>query len=184
MAVQSDLIEQIFRRVGSSKQISNTVKKGSLITFNYTFYKNDPYPLVIASRVNIGSKIWGINLHYLTFNYIKKTLSNCDNPFFSYAGSIKGDSYLQNAYRSYKWSGIRQIKVLDCDVLLDTMGTVRSIDPAEVEIIRRNAEEQINKQINPKANEVNLKTLNNIQQEAPTGIIPTIQNVPSINDPE
>ncbi len=184
MAVPNDLIEQIFRRVGSNKQLSNAVKKGSLITFNYTFFKNDPYPLVIASTVNPGSKIWGINLHYLTFNYIKKTLRNCNNPFFSYAGSIKGDSFLQNAYRSYKWSGIKQIKVLDCDVLLDAIGTTRGIDPAEVEIIRKNAEEQINKQINPKANEVNLKTLNNIQQDAPTGIIPTVPNVPSINDPE
>lgn len=184
MAVPSNLIEQIFRRVGSNKQISNVVKKGSLITFNYTFYKNDPYPLVIASQVNPGNKIWGINLHYLTFNYIKKILKNCENPFFSYSGSIKGDSYLQNSYRSYKWAGIRQIKVLDCNVLLDAIGTSRSIDPAEVEIIRRNAEEQINKQINPKANEVNLKTLNNIQQEAVPGIIPTVQNVPSINDSE
>jgi hypothetical protein len=131
------------------------VGKGSLVTFNYTFWRNDAYPLVVVSDNDLArGKLWGVNLHYLTFPYVKGLLAmSSGNPNFSYA-SISGDEYLKKSFRSYKWSGIRQVKVLDPSFLLNTMQMVRSFDPAEVQIIRRNVQEQIRTQINPKASQV------------------------------
>lgn len=181
MAVPSKIIEQIFRPVGGLKQTTKAVTKGSLITFNYMYWKHDAYPLVFVSQYLPGNKIYGINIHYLTFNYIKNLLRNCNSPTFSYQ-TIKNDTYLKSAYRSYKWSGIRLIKSLDCSVLLNIMGTIRSFDPAEVEIIRKNVQEQLRQQINPKTYEVNL---NNNKQTVPEGIVPvakTIQTVPIVQN--
>jgi hypothetical protein len=179
MVVPNRLIEQIFRPVGGLKQTTKTITKGSLITFNYMYWKNDAYPLVFVSKYLPGNKIYGINLHYLTFNYIKNLLRNCNSPAFSYQ-TIKNDTYLKSAYRSYKWSGIRLIKSLDCTVLLNIMGTIRSFDPAEVEIIRKNVQDQLSQQINPKTYEVNINTN---KQAIPKGIVPiakTIQTVPTV----
>lgn len=159
---RTDLLQQFFKPVrqdviaNPNKRIFSNFKvgKGSLISFNYVFWKNDAYPLVVVSKSAVGDKLWGVNLHYLTFNYIKQILnSSYNNPSFSY-NSIKNDKYIVNAYRSYKWSGIRQVKVLDYQFLLNIMATVRSFDPAEVQIIRRQVQEQIRQQINPKANQI------------------------------
>lgn len=136
-------------------QSNFSLNQGSLITFNYAFWKNDPYPLVIVSKVLPGNMICGVNLHYLTFNYIKNMLQRyCNNPGFSYS-TIKGDSYIVGAFRSYKWNGIRQIRVLDCGFLLKVMTMVRSFNPADVELIRQQVQEQIQRQVNPRANEIN-----------------------------
>lgn len=189
MAVNNKLIEQIFKPVNhdvisnpNPRLASNyAIKKGNLVTFNYSFWKKDPYPLVIISQVLPSNKIFGINLHYLTFNYIKKLLKNCGNPLFSYSNSIKGDNYLKDAYRSYKWSGVRQVKVLNCDFLLNIISTIRNSDPAEVQIIRKNVQEQIRQQINPKSYEVNVKTLNN-KDTPQMGTVPTIKTVPVVQN--
>lgn len=187
--MKSSLLESIFKPVrqdvvrNPNPRISanNSIKKGSLITFNYTFWKNDPYPLVIVNENFVSKKIWGINLHYLTFNYIKKIMKYCKSPMFSYYSAIKNDKILENAYRSYKWQGIRQIKRLDCDFLLDVIATVKSYDPAEVQIIRKNVQEQINKKINPKSYEINTKSLNNNEPPAPK-IVPNVKTIRNVND--
>ena len=179
MIVPNKVIEQIFRPVGGLKQTNKAITKGSLITFNYMYWKHDAYPLVFVSKYLPGNKIYGINLHYLTFNYIKNLLRNCNNPSFSYL-SIKNDNYVKSAYRSYKWSGVRLIKSLDCTLLLNIMGSIRSFDPAEVEIIRKNVQEQLRQQINPKTYEVNINTNN---QVPPKGIVPiakTIGTIPTV----
>lgn len=189
MAINNKLIEQIFRPVNhdvidnpNPRLASNyAIKKGNLVTFNYSFWKKDPYPLVIISQSLPGNKLFGINLHYLTFNYIKKILKNCNNPMFSYSNSIKGDNYLKNSYRSYKWSGIRQVKVLNCEFLLNIIGTIRSFDPAEVQIIRKNVQNQIKQQINPKSHEVNLRRLDN-KDSTGIGSVPTIKTVPVVKN--
>jgi hypothetical protein len=130
--------------------VGNTVSKGSLVSFNYAFWKNDAYPLVVVSERDAG-KLWGVNIHYLTFPYIRRLLeTSAGNPAFSYK-SISGDEYLSRSYRSYKLSGIRQMKVLDYKFLLNVMTMVRTFDPAEVQIIRRQVQEQMRQQINPKA---------------------------------
>lgn len=173
MIVSNRIIEQFFRPI-NQKAVSQQIKKGSLITFNYSFWKNDAYPLIIVSQILPGNKIWGVNIHYLTFNYIRNLLKNCGNPSFSYQ-TIKGDNYLKNAYRSYKWLGIRTVKVLDCNTLLNIMGTIRSFDPADAEIVRKNVQQQLRQQINPKINEVNINT-------SRQDVVPTIKTVPTVSN--
>ena len=127
------------------------VRKGSLIAFNYSFWIHDPYPLVIVTDMLQGMMMRGVNLHYLSFPYIKNILKNsCENASFSYA-TIKADQYIVNAFRTYKWQGVRQIKKLDCDFLLTVMATVRSFDPGQVKAIKEAIQEQIRAEVNPKA---------------------------------
>lgn len=153
---------------------SQSIKQGALMSFAYSFWKNDPYPLIIVTKVTPGKMIKGVNMHYLTFPYIRNLLSTqCNNPAFSWE-SIKGQSYIENAFRSYKWGGIRQVKVLDCQFLLSIMGMVRSFDPAEVEIIRRQIQEQIRQQVNPRAYEVTTPTA---QPTQPTTAAPTVNQI-------
>lgn len=129
------------------------IGKGSLVSFNYMFFKNDPYPLVLLTDV-WQNYLRGINLHYLTFPYVKNLLQpNCDNIGFSYI-NIKADNYIVNAFRQYKRIGIRQIKRLDCAFLLNVLAMVRSLDPNEIEAIRRVVREQIQKLVNPTAEEL------------------------------
>lgn len=132
------------------------VGKGSLITFSYLFHKpgHDPSPLVLVTDI-WQHYVRGVNLHYLTFPYIRKLLqpggmNACNNPRFSYY-NIKGDAYIVGAFRQYKRPGIRQIRMLDCSFLLNVLASVRSIDPNEVEQIRRVVREQINRLANPPA---------------------------------
>lgn len=120
--------------------------KGDLISFNYIFHKagHDPYPNVIITDVS-SFYIRGLNIHYLTFPYIKNLLqANCNNASFSYK-VIKNSSYLVSAFRQYKKIGMRSIKKLDCDFLLNLMGTIRAVTPNEVEAIRKSINEQLNK---------------------------------------
>lgn len=102
------------------------INKGSLVTFSYLYHQpgHDPTPLVIVTDI-WRDFIRGVNLHYLTFNYITKLLQpNCENARFSYY-NIKGDRYIVDAFRQYKRLGIRQIKKLDCTFLLKVLATVR-----------------------------------------------------------
>ena len=138
---------------------SQPVQKGTLITFRYTFAKpyHDPYPLVlvtdVAHPVSGRLDVRGVNLHYLTFPDIKNLLQpNCNNPNFSYS-TLKQGPYIAvtNAFRQYKRAGIRQVKVLDCALLLNVLASVRAISPSEVEAIRRSVREQITRMTNPAA---------------------------------
>lgn len=138
---------------------TQNIQKGSLITFRYSFAKpyHDPYPLVLVTDFAFAIKgridIRGVNLHYLTFNDIKSLLQpNCNNPNFSYA-SLKQPQYIPliRAFRQYKRTGIRQVKVLDCALLLNVLASVRAISPSEVEAIRKSVREQITRMTNPAA---------------------------------
>jgi hypothetical protein len=122
------------------------VRRGSLVSFNYTFHKagHDPFPNVIVTDVN-QLYIRGLNIHYLTFPYIRNLLkANCNNPNFSYK-TIKADKYLVSSFRQYKRSGIRRLKQLDCDFILNLLGSVRAVSPNEVEAIRKTVNEQLAK---------------------------------------
>lgn len=172
---RAEILRQLFQPVGRNPVnpdrgvMSNYgIGKGSLISFNYTFWRNDAYPLVVVSEDNrMNGKLCGINLHYLTFPYIRQLLAmSANNPAFSYK-SISGDEYVKRAYRSYKWTGVRQVKALDRRFLLQVMSMVRSYDPAEVQIIRRQVQEQIREQINPKASKIT--TLNSPEGQINTG---------------
>jgi hypothetical protein len=129
---------------------SNLIAKGSLVTFNYMFFKHDQNPLVIVTDI-WRDYIRGVNLHYLTFPYVKRLLQGyCDNVGFGYA-NIRGDDYIVSAFRQYKRNGIRQIRKLDCAFLLNVLASVRTFDPAEVDAIRNSVREQIRKVTNPVA---------------------------------
>ncbi len=153
----------LFSSIGTLKQTSEranqygpTVKrlgKGSLIQFVYNFSKpsHDRTPLVVVTDI-MPAYIRGINLHYLTFPSIKKILQTsgmnaCNNPTFSYA-NIKADRYIVSSFRQYKKIGIRNLKILDCSLVLNIMGSVRAIDPQEVEAIREAVKTQLNKVVN------------------------------------
>lgn len=151
-------LEQFFSPTNiepQSKKIKKTsVVRGSLINFAYSFWKNDPNPLVIVIENNFSNnKLAGINLHNLTFPSIRNLIKKSNEFGFSY-NSISIDPNFRKAYRTYKRNGIRQVKILDPDTLLRVMTSVRTYDPAEVEIIRKQVQEQINKEINPKADQI------------------------------
>lgn len=168
---RNQILQQFFRPVGQDvannpnpRTLGNFgVRKGSLVSFNYVFWRNDAYPLVVVSDNALANgKLWGVNLHYLTFPYIRRLMGiSRNNPAFSYT-SISGDMYMKKAFRSYKWQGIRQLKVLDPKFLMDVMSAVRSYDPAEVQIIRRQVQEQIARRVNPKASQ-----MTNLEGEEP-----------------
>lgn len=135
-------------------QVNQTsqIAKGSLVNFQYVFHKpgHDPSPLVLITDI-WPNYIRGVNLHYLTFPYIKNLLqSNKDNRMFSYA-NIKGNQYITSAFRQYKRPGIRGIQKLDTSFLTNVLSRVRAIDPREVDAIRRSVRQQIFDLMNPMA---------------------------------
>ena len=149
-----NLTKGLFKTYDPSKPINSFITKGSLITFNYSMWKHDPYPLIIVSDFNKDGKLRGVNLHYLTFPYIKTLLKNyCEKNVFSYS-AIRTDKYVVSSFRSYKWSGIRNIKKLDCNLILSVMGIVRSFDPSQVEAIRKSIQDQINTLVNTPASDL------------------------------
>ena len=166
----SPIIAKLFKPVGQqtigTPQPGGFVQRGDLIRFNYTFWIHDPYPLVIVTDVSNGNMVRGVNLHYLTFPYIKTLLNlGCRNLSFSYR-NISGDAYIVNAFRSYKWQGIRQVKKLDCAFILNVMSLVRSFDPQQVKVIRQEIMRQIKREVNPPAKAT---VLTNQQAEGATG---------------
>lgn len=145
----SPVVSNLFRAI-DPRAAARGVTKGSLIVFNYTMWVHDPYPLVLVSDVRPNQQIRGVNLHYLTFPFIKSLLKGYASPLFSYS-SIKGNKYLTSAFRSYKWSGVRQTRILDINFILTAMATMRSFDPNEIKAIRETVQEQLNRIVNPPA---------------------------------
>ena len=125
------------------------VKKGSLVSFNYMFHKSghDPNPNVMVTGTD-SFYVWGVNVHYLTFPYIRNLLQkNCNNTMFGYT-NIKSDRFVTSAFRQYKKNGIRSLKKLDCDFVLNLLGSSRALTPAEVEAIRNTINDQMSQAIN------------------------------------
>jgi len=146
-----------------AKATNPYIKKGDLIVFHYSLYKHDPRPHIVVTDVNPGGRMRGVNIHYLPFVEIKRLLGiACNNTGFSYrnfatprmTGTKKVSTPLEDAFRSYKWSGIKRVQKLDCDFVMSVMNMVRSFDPAEIEIVRNLVREQIQRQVNQKATEI------------------------------
>ena len=155
------IVEQLFKPVGRNvvanpdKSLipSLRIQTGSLISFNYTFWKNDPYPLVmVIENDSRKDKIAGINLHRLLPNDIKELMAKFNQMGYAY-GSISDQKKFREAYRTYKKTGIRQQRIFDAQFLLRVISMVKTTDPAEVQIIRRQVQEQLKQQINPKASQ-------------------------------
>ena len=127
-----------------------TINKGSLMTFRYLYAKNDPTPLLLVTDI-FNDYCRGLNIHYLSFPYIINLLqANCENKLFSYA-LVKNNKFLVDSFRQYKRLGIKQPRKLECQFLVKVLQTVRTIDPTQVEAIRRAVRDQINRTVNPPA---------------------------------
>lgn len=124
---------------------NNVLRKGALISFSYSFWKNDPFPLVIVIDYMPGRILRGVNLHYLTYGYISEVVKASKSVGFSYR-NIKPNPYISNAYRSYKWQGISKIKVFDTNFILKV---IQTINPADVKAIRQEIENIIRQTANP-----------------------------------
>jgi hypothetical protein len=130
-----------------------TLSKGALCAFNYSFWKHDPSPLVIVTDV-WGDRIRGVNLHYLTYRYMKGILANyCGKAFFSYR-FIVADPFIVSAFRTYKKSGLTQLKILDCGILNNVLTQVRSFNPQELNYIKQSIQQQLQTQLNPTAEQM------------------------------
>jgi hypothetical protein len=140
-----------FRRV-----YSPSLQKGSLVNFQYLFHKHDPNPLVLVTGIYSDGRVAGINLHYLTFVYVRNLLKNfCGDTGFSYY-KIKGDKFLYNSFRTYKKTGIRNLHMMDCDVLNQTLSVLRSFrfNPNEIMAIQNQIREQMKNIQNPNAQDM------------------------------
>jgi len=143
--------KQIFRRIQNK-----TIGRGSLVSFQYSFYKHDFTPLCLVARVWTGKyagMISGLNLHYLTFRYIKYLVNAYCGKNFAYQ-LIKGDKYIVNAYRSYKREGRKQLRMIDCEFINEMLGKARSFKPGEVEKIREEVQKQLKEKFHPKAEDI------------------------------
>lgn len=114
---------------------------------------HDPYPMVIVTDI-WPNYIRGLNLHYLTFPYIKKILGTYGgNTSFSYF-HIRPDRYMAHAFRMYVRKCISQPKRLDTQWLIQVLQSVRSFAPGELEKIRQSVQQQIKQRLQAKADEL------------------------------
>lgn len=140
---------------------TSSITKGSLISFEYpkSFAMipnviHDPRPMIIITDIWQPNYIRGLNLHYLTFPYVKKILQTwAGNQGFSYS-HIRADRYMASAFRMYNIRGVRRPKRLDSEWLKTVLQSVRSFDAGEIEKIRMNIQQQIQARLQLKANEM------------------------------
>jgi hypothetical protein len=128
------------------------IGKGSLCRFTYLYAKpgHDQTPMVLITDV-WRDYIRGINTNYLTFPTIKGLLQQFgENAGFSY-NNVKGREYIVSAFRQYKRLGISGIQKLNSAFLLNALACARTIDPNEIEAIRRTIREQIRQTTNIQA---------------------------------
>lgn len=148
-------------RVPSNQYGLSTKKitRGSLISFSYPQswavipnVIHDPAPMIIITDI-WPRYVRGLNLHYLTFPYIKKILGTHGGKNFSYF-HVRPDRYMANAFRMYVRQGIRQPKKLDIDFLNTVLQSARSFAPGELEQIRAEIQRQIQQRLQTKADEL------------------------------
>lgn len=144
--VQSPVLQQLFQQSTvptAANAASPYVTKGSLILFKYSFWIHDPSPLLIVTDYNPGQRMRGINLHYLTYPYVQGLITqSANNPAFSYQ-NIKMNPYIKSSFRTYKWSGISQIKKFDNQFVLRMINATRSFDPTQIQAIRQSIDQQL-----------------------------------------
>lgn len=153
------------------KRVVTKPKKGDLVGFRYTFWKHDPHPLVLVTALYSDGRIAGINLHNLTIWDMKNIVSRyCNKSVISYQIAVKGKKEIEKGFRTYKWEGIRDLMIVNCDNFLSRLGVVREkklLSPNEVEKLRIQVQQQLRRQINPRAAD-----LTKYSVEIPTGTVP------------
>lgn len=163
-----------FDRLATNQKgfVGGGTTRGDLIAFHYPFswakkpnIIHDPYPLVIITDV-WPSIIRGVNLHYLTFPYIRSILEpNCGNGNFVYS-NIRADKYIASAFRVYYRQGVHNPKKLDCEFLLKVLSSVRRWSPDEIDRIKQDIRNQIQQRLQIKANEMTSKDNYRLNQKA------------------
>lgn len=136
---QNSSLNKLFNSITHpASQLQQVVGKGSIISFHYVGQTrhqiHDPYPVIIVSDV-FTEMIRGVNLHYLTYPYMKSLITQYANNRFSYA-YIKGDSYIVGAFRSYKRNGISQLKMINKEFLSNVLTVSRALNVGEIEQMR------------------------------------------------
>lgn len=156
--------QQISQKLPFKRVYYKTLQKGSLCSAQYLFWQHDPNPLVLVTDV-WGDKIRGVNLHYLTFKYVKSLLDQyCNKQLFGYS-LVKHDQYIINAFRTYKKAGLRNLQLLDCDIINNQFKQQRKAykyNPQELKTIREMLRKQLNDAANPKAEELSNQYANMI----------------------
>lgn len=153
----ASLLGNFFRPAGQMTGVTNprlnnqnnVLRKGALISFTYSFWKHDPFPLVIVIDYFPGRILRGVNLHYLTYNYIAQVIKSSKTAGFSYQ-NIKPNEYISNAYRTYKWQGVSKIRVFDTNFILKV---IQTFNPADVKAIRQEIETIIRQSVNTPADQ-------------------------------
>ncbi|RDJ35656.1 MAG: hypothetical protein DWQ19_12625 [Crenarchaeota archaeon] len=147
------VLQELFQPVNTQPEIAvnQTISKGSLVMFQYSFWIHDPTPLVVVTDFAPGHRMRGVNLHYLTFPYVKNLLTRV-SAAFSYQ-TIKGDAYINSSFRTYKWAGIQRVKIFNTKFVLQMMSIARTFDPYQIRAIRQSVEQQLQQQIIGKAQE-------------------------------
>lgn len=177
------------QRVASNQHgVSGPITKGSLISFSYPrSFGIVPNVIHDAAPMIIVTDIWpkyirGLNLHYLTFPYVKRILDTWGgNQSFSYS-AIKPDRYMANAFRMYVRQGVRSPKRLDSEWLKMVLQSVRSFNPGEIEKIRASIQQQIQNRLQIKAKELTSydawrKGLNQTQQRQLRGKVKDVNDI-------
>ena len=151
-------------RGGPKKVGLGEVRSGTVIRFNYTpLFKHDPYPLVIVTDRMPDGDVRGVNLKYFTVNYVVQMIRNyCGKPGFSFR-NIASDRYFVGAFRRYKSYGMRNIEMLDCELILKTIDIMRNHDPNQQKAARESIEKQVREKINPTADEFTNGTVSPIK---------------------
>ena len=140
---------------------TKSITSGTLISFHYPISHarkpnviHDPFPMVIVTDIS-AKFLRGVNLHYLTFPYIKRILNDhCDNTNFGYHASVKPDKYIAGAFRTYNRRGMSRLKRMDCNWLLNVLGAVRSFSESELQKLRDQIQAQIRERLQAKAEEL------------------------------
>lgn len=181
--VQQKPLQQQQQKPLYRKAIGEKPKKGELIGFRYMFWKHDPRPLVLVTSQYNDGRVAGVNLHNLTLWDIKNLVSQyCNKGNISYQTAVKGRREIVKGFRTYRWDGIKDMTVIDCNNFLGRMGIVREkrlLSPNEVAKMRLQVQQQLKRQINPKAQDMNKyqqqKTGSNASIPGKPASIPGIQ---------
>lgn len=129
---------------------------GAIFKCRYMFYKRDPFPYVLCCRVDPRLMlVSGVNFRYLTADNISHLIDLLLHGTAAQFKSLRAVcEQVDNAYRSYKLNGLRQVRFADFKYLAAVAQTVRSIDPHENEAIRQDVERQLKRAVNPTASQM------------------------------
>ena len=171
------------------------IKHGDLILMQYLYWKHDSRPLVLVAGkyTKPDERIGGINIHYLTLPYLTGKLrglmdNQCGSEQFRYK-LVQHDPYITQAFRIYKKSGIGKVLRFDCGYASGKLDAVRTLkyNPQEMKAIREMIRQQLQRDVNPTAEQLARQATpaepGEMPQPIPTGRPATVPGVPATLPP-